>query len=176
MTESEQRKIIAFASQITGKLIVYPKALLRRTPKKTEKCHWPFVSGTHSINYIMISSNIFRWPVNSPHKGQWRGAVMFFFDLPLIKLLCKKSWGWWFETPSHPFWRHCIVKGISSTLRHFATIIRHTVVCLVITVLSCTLSLQKKRHMMEWWLKIWNMFSRVTVSASVRVVVHDVWW
>ena len=29
--------------------------------------YWPFVRGIH------------RSPVNSPHKGQWRGAVMFFF-------------------------------------------------------------------------------------------------
>ena len=27
--------------------------------------HWPFVRGIH------------RWPVNSPHKGQWRGALVF---------------------------------------------------------------------------------------------------
>ena len=30
-------------------------------------CYWPFVRGTH------------RSPVNSPHKGQWRGALMFSF-------------------------------------------------------------------------------------------------
>ena len=30
--------------------------------------NWPFVRGIH------------RWPVNSPHKGQWRGALMVFFD------------------------------------------------------------------------------------------------
>ena len=30
--------------------------------------YWPFVNGIH------------RWPVDSPHKGQWRGALMF----PLI--------------------------------------------------------------------------------------------
>ena len=29
-------------------------------------CCWPFVRGVH------------RSPVNSPHKGQWRGALMFF--------------------------------------------------------------------------------------------------
>ena len=28
-------------------------------------CYWPFVQGIH------------RSPVNSPHKGQWRGALMF---------------------------------------------------------------------------------------------------
>ena len=27
--------------------------------------YWPFVRGIH------------RWPVNSPHKGQWRGALIF---------------------------------------------------------------------------------------------------
>ena len=30
-----------------------------------------------------------------------------FFGLRLIKRLSKQSCGWWFETPSHPWWRHC---------------------------------------------------------------------
>ena len=45
-------------------------------------------------------------PVNSPHKGQWRGALM-------LSLICTWINGWvnnreagWFETPSHPLWRH----------------------------------------------------------------------
>ena len=29
-----------------------------------------------------------------------------FFDLHLNKRLSKQSWGWWFETPSRPLWRH----------------------------------------------------------------------
>ena len=29
-----------------------------------------------------------------------------FFDLRLNKRLSKQSWGWWFETLSHPLWRH----------------------------------------------------------------------
>ena len=28
-------------------------------------------------------------PVNSPHKDQWRGRLIFFFDLRLIKRLSK---------------------------------------------------------------------------------------
>ena len=36
---------------------------------------WPFVRGIH------------RWPVNSPHKGQWRGALMF-------SLICAWINGW----------------------------------------------------------------------------------
>ena len=30
-----------------------------------------------------------------------------FIDVRLYKRLSKQSWGWWFETPSHPIWRHC---------------------------------------------------------------------
>ena len=29
-----------------------------------------------------------------------------FFDLRLNKRLSKQSWGWWFESPSRPLWRH----------------------------------------------------------------------
>ena len=74
--------------------------------------YWPFVRGIH------------RPPVNSPHKGQWRGALMHiyrindfwlwlwldvFFDLCLNKnkRLRKQSWGWLFETLSRPLWRRC---------------------------------------------------------------------
>ena len=38
-------------------------------------CYWPFVRGIH------------RSPVNSPHKGQWHGALMF-------SLICVWIYGW----------------------------------------------------------------------------------
>ena len=57
--------------------------------------YWPFVRGIH------------RSPVNSPHKGQWRGALVFSLICAWIKSLGKQSWGWWFETPSRSLWRHC---------------------------------------------------------------------
>ena len=56
-------------------------------------CYWPFVRGIH------------RSPVNSRHKGQRCGALMF-FCLRLNKQLSKQWWGWWFETPSRPLWHH----------------------------------------------------------------------
>ena len=37
--------------------------------------YWPFVRGIH------------RSPVNSPHKGQWRGALM-------LSLICTRTNGW----------------------------------------------------------------------------------
>ena len=44
---------------------------------KWKKCprYWPFVRGIH------------RSPVNSPHKGQWRGALVF-------SLICAWTSGW----------------------------------------------------------------------------------
>ena len=40
-----------------------------------------------------------------------------FFDLRLNKRLSKQSWGWWFETLSHPSWRHRNdVRGTGSSM------------------------------------------------------------
>ena len=33
-----------------------------------------------------------------------------FFDQRLNKCLSKQWWGWWFETPSRPLWRHSDVR------------------------------------------------------------------
>ena len=50
---------------------------------------------------------------NSPVTGEFPAqrpvtrSFDVFFDLRLNKRLSKQSWGWWFETPSHPLWRHC---------------------------------------------------------------------
>ena len=45
-----------------------------------------------------------------PHKGQWRGALVFYFICALNKQLSKQSRCWWFETQSRSLWRHCNVK------------------------------------------------------------------
>ena len=51
--------------------------------------YWPFVRGIHWL------------PVNSPHKGHWRGALMFsLISARINDWVNKQSWGWWFETLS----------------------------------------------------------------------------
>ena len=45
---------------------------------------------------------IHRSPVNSPHKGQWRGALGA-LKFSLIYAWKKHSRRWWFETPSCPY-------------------------------------------------------------------------
>ena len=50
---------------------------------------------------------------NSPVHGEFpaqRSTTRSFyasFDIRPNKRLSKQSWGWWFETPSRPLWRHC---------------------------------------------------------------------
>ena len=50
---------------------------------------------------------------NSPVTGEFHAqrpvtrSFDVFFDLRLNKWLSKQSWGWWFEMPSCPLWRHC---------------------------------------------------------------------
>ena len=85
--------------------------------------YWPFVRGIHRSPFIQvqIKENIkapchwplcreftgHRWipwsPVNSPHKGQWCGTLMF-------SLICAWITGWvnnrWFEMPLRPLCHH----------------------------------------------------------------------
>ena len=50
---------------------------------------------------------------NSPVTGKFPAqrpvtrSFDIFFHLRLNKQLSTQSSGWWFETPSRPFWRHC---------------------------------------------------------------------
>ena len=74
----------------------------------------------HFPRYWSFMRGIHRLPVNSPHKGQWCGALMFFFYLRLNKRLSKQSWGWWFETPSRSLWCHCNVLLIFLWCRWYA--------------------------------------------------------
>ena len=72
---------------------------------------------------LAICVGNYQSPVKSLHKGQWRGALMFFFYLRLNKWLGKQSWGWRFETPSRPLWRQCNVS--SDPPLHIITYVWH---------------------------------------------------
>ena len=65
---------------------------------------------------------------NSPVLGEFPAqrpvtrSFDVFFDLRLNKSLSKQWWGWWFETLSHPLWRHCNVGGVIEWLIRFNNI------------------------------------------------------
>ena len=60
-----------------------------------------------------ISALLAMYAGNSPITGEFpeqrpvTGSFDVLFDLRPNKRLSKQSWGWWFEMPSHPLWRHC---------------------------------------------------------------------
>ena len=57
---------------------------------------------------------------NSPVAGEFpaQRPVMQSFGVSFLCLkLSEQSWGWWFETPSRPLWRHCnVIRGNRSLL------------------------------------------------------------
>ena len=57
---------------------------------------WPFVRGIHRSGEFPTQRPVTR-------------SCDVFFDLRPNKRLSKQWWGWWFETPSGPLWRHCNV-------------------------------------------------------------------
>ena len=63
---------------------------------------------------------------NSPVPGEFptqrpvTRSFDVYFDMRPNNRLSKQSWGWWFETLSHPFWRHrndIRKDGIANTLQ-----------------------------------------------------------
>ena len=69
--------------------------------------HDDVIKWKHFSRYWTFVQAIHRSPVNSPHKGQWRGALMFSLITAWINAWVKQSWGWWFGAPSRSLWRHC---------------------------------------------------------------------
>ena len=68
----------------------------------------------HFMRYWWFVRGIHRSPVNSPHKGQWRGALMF-------SLIRTRINGWVnsreAETLSRLLWRHCNEQWYTMPLR-----------------------------------------------------------
>ena len=69
--------------------------------------HDNVIKWKHFPHYLPFVRGVHQSPVNSPHKGQWHGALMF-------SLICAWTNGcvnnrWLFETPSRLLWRHCTV-------------------------------------------------------------------
>ena len=74
---------------------------------RIQDCHADVIKWKQILRYWSFVRGIHRSPVNSPHKGQWRGALMFPLICGLNKRLSKQAWCWWFETPPDSLWRHC---------------------------------------------------------------------
>ena len=69
--------------------------------------HDDVIKWKHFARYRPFVRGIHWSPVDSPHKGQWSGALKVSLICTVNKRLSKQSWGWWFETPSRWLWHHC---------------------------------------------------------------------
>ena len=104
---------------------------------------------------------------NSPVPGEFPAQMPvtrsfdIFFDLRLNKRLSKQSWGWWFETLSHPLWRHSnVLAKFRLTINHFSVsqwfeILEQTTA----VILRC--SVQRFGMVGRWyWISWTNDFAR----------------
>ena len=65
-------------------------------------------------------------PAEFPAQRPVTRSFNIFLDLRLNKRLSKQSWGWWFETLSHPLWRHCHEKPNLVYFTISLTVVWHT--------------------------------------------------
>ena len=90
---------------------IYPNISESQTPKIDNEHfalkHNDVIKWKHFLRYWPFVRGIHQSPVNSPHKGQWRGAFMFSLIMSLNKQLSKQFICWWFETPLHSLWCRC---------------------------------------------------------------------
>ena len=74
-----------------------------------------------------------------------------FFDLRLNKRLSKQSWGWWFETPSRPQWRHCYVWSLNPANLRWFSVVSHLRCCpsfFLSQLFPLTVGLV---NILQWW-------------------------
>ena len=90
----------------------------------------PAMRTSSNGNIFHVTGHLGNSPVTSEFPAQRPVMRSFdvFFDLHLNKWLSKQSWGWWFEMPSCPLWRHCddkihIVK--LATMHYNAKLVQH---------------------------------------------------
>ena len=100
--------------------------------------YWPFVRGIH------------RWTVNSPHKGQWRGALMF-------SLICAWINGWLNNSEAGDLRRHGPHYDVTVMI---ATIQRRA------RVYTFCLSNTYSIFFYKIWQVMWVSISRIPVSGQ----------
>ena len=99
--------------------------------------YWPFVRGIH------------RWPANSPHKGQWRGALMLY-------LICSWMNDWANNRDTGDLRRHRVP--------HDVTVMR-------VHISQGTIHVSRSHFIKEVLVSIMNLHYRPYISHDIHV--HD---
>ena len=93
------------AARNTGLIPENKKNVLIQSWFRTRTIYYQNTTTSSNGNIFRVTGLCHRSPIVSPHKGQGRGTYVFY--LRLDKRSSKQSRRRWFETPSHPLWRHC---------------------------------------------------------------------
>ena len=114
MVSSRITKISDFVSvggdcvKTNGRMLVLKIALFRMKTKHfyiSLGSWWRHQIETFSALLAICAGNS-PVPGEFPAKRPVTRSFDVFFDLNLNKRLSKQWWGWWYETPSRPLWRH----------------------------------------------------------------------
>ena len=88
-----------------------------------------------------------------------------FCDLCLNKMFSKQPWGWWFETPSRPSWRHCNGVNEESAVLYFCEVLTWNWVtieyhfwCIPFSPWIASISYKSAL------VCVWNYFSQLTLT------------
>ena len=98
------KKVFSLYDPIKFLAILYPKSLANLVVE-VETTSWRHQMETFSALLAVCAGNS---PVTGEFPAQKPVTRSFdiLFGLRLNKRLSQQSWGWWFETPSRPLWRH----------------------------------------------------------------------
>ena len=109
-----------------------------------------------------------------PSHRQWRGALMFFFDLRLNKRLSKQSRRRWFETPSRSLWRHCnVVPNSDPMIRAAAGSFGVQRVTLVQFLIGETGQIGGFRALWKEWPQIWHTALPWLPFLEINYILHS---
>ena len=133
------------------------------------------VPNRHQTMMTSSNGNIFRvtghlcWEF--PAQRPVTRSFDVFFDLRLNEQrLSKQSWGWWFETPTRPLWRHSNAVGNhhadSTGAKH---IDKSYLGIYKLRYSFWTNRLFEKRQgtVIRWFLYSWRVYLRTTISWRV---------
>ena len=134
---------------------------------------WRHQMKTFSASLAICAGNS---PVlgESPAQRPMTRSFVALYDLRLNKRLSKQSWGWSFETPSRPLWRHrnALLK-LSSWSRGRSPYSSWTLQCLFAIILCFPFVLVKHYFQNPRWLPRWppqncNVIIAFEVSLTER--------
>ena len=128
--------------------------ILWRQPRRKPKPHDDVIKWKHFPRYWPFVREIHRSPVNFPHKGQWRGALMF-------TLICARMNGWVNNREAGDLRRYlahydvivmCKQKVIHTIFFVICTIYNRALFCCVYGISSMWIHVT---HILQSWLRMY---------------------